>query len=382
MSDVVSSFEQGFKSDVITPDASLKNDRFMRALLRQPVDTTPVWMMRQAGRYLPEYKATRSQAGDFLSLCKNTELACEVTLQPLRRFALDAAILFSDILTIPDAMGLGLYFEEGEGPRFKKVIRTEADIAALPVIRPEESLDYVMKAVTAIRSALGGSVPLIGFSGSPWTLATYMIEGGSSREFRHSKEILYRSPELLHALLAHLARAVTDYLNAQIRAGAQVVQIFDSWGGALAHREYGEFSLKYMRQIIQGLIREYEGRPVPVILFTKGGGQWVSTMAESGADAIGLDWTTPLADARRMAAGRVALQGNLDPNALYGSPAAIRAAVERMLADAYAGLSPAECTGYIANLGHGITQWVDPTHAEIFVDAVHEFGQQYASSKG
>ncbi len=354
---------------------ALKNDRFIRALLRQPVDMTPVWMMRQAGRYLPEYKATRSQAGDFLSLCKNTDLACEVTLQPLRRFSLDAAILFSDILTVPDAMGLGLYFEEGEGPKFKKTVRTEADIVALPKIDPNDSLDYVMRAVSTIRSALGGSVPLIGFSGSPWTLATYMIEGGSSREFRHTKEMLYRSPELLHALLDKLTIAVTDYLNAQILAGAQVVQIFDSWGGALAHREFVEFSLNYMTKIIAGLIREHDGRRVPVIVFTKGGGQWILQMLDCGADALGLDWTTSLADARRVAAGRVALQGNLDPNTLYGSPAQIRQSVAAMLADAYAHDSGQ--TGYVANLGHGITQWVDPLHAGVFVDAVHELSQPY-----
>ncbi|WP_228254930.1 uroporphyrinogen decarboxylase [Aquirhabdus parva] len=353
----------------------MKNDRFIRALLRQPVDTTPVWMMRQAGRYLPEYKATRSQAGDFLSLCKNTDLACEVTLQPLRRFALDAAILFSDILTVPDAMGLGLYFEEGEGPKFKKTVRTEADIVALPKINPNDSLQYVMDAVSTIRSALGGSVPLIGFSGSPWTLATYMVEGGSSREFRHTKEMLYRTPELLHALLEKLAVAVTDYLNAQILAGAQVVQIFDSWGGALAHREYVEFSLKYMTKIISGLIRVHEGRSVPVIVFTKGGGQWIPQMIDSGADALGLDWTTSLADARKIAASRVALQGNLDPNTLYGSPEQIRKSVAAMLADAYA--SNQERTGYVANLGHGITQWVDPNHAGVFVDAVHELSAIY-----
>lgn len=353
---------------------TLKNDRFLRALLREPVDCTPVWMMRQAGRYLPEYQATRAQAGDFLSLCKNTELACEVTLQPLRRYALDAAILFSDILTIPDAMGLGLYFEQGEGPKFRRTVRTEQDIAALPALQPEQSLDYVMNAVSAIRSALGGQVPLIGFSGSPWTLATYMVEGGSSREFRFTKAMMYESPELLHALLGKLAVAVTDYLNAQIRAGAQAVQIFDSWGGALAHREYVEFSLNYMQQIINGLIREYDGRTVPVILFTKGGGQWLPQMLATGADALGLDWTTNLATARQVVQGKVALQGNLDPNTLYGSPQRIRAAVKAMLADAYADGVP---TGYVANLGHGITQWVNPEHAGVFVEAVHEFSADY-----
>ena len=352
------------------PQPALKNDRFLRALMREPVDVTPVWMMRQAGRYLPEYRATRAQAGDFLALCKNTELACEVTLQPLRRYALDAAILFSDILTIPDALGLGLYFEAGEGPKFRKTIRTEQDICALPKLNTLRDLDYVPRAVTAIRHALNGQVPLIGFSGSPWTLATYMIEGGSSKDYRYTKAMLYAQPELLHALLSHLAVSVTEYLNAQIMAGAQALQIFDSWGGTLAHREYVEFSLYYMQLIINGLIKEHDGRRIPVIVFTKGGGQWLPQMVESGADALGIDWTTSLADARRIVNGRVALQGNLDPATLYGSPERIRTAVKAMLADAY---QSGDKTGYIANFGHGITQWVDPEHAKIFVDAVHEF---------
>lgn len=352
----------------------LQNDRFLRALLQQPVDCTPVWMMRQAGRYLPEYKATRAQAGDFLSLCKNAELACEVTLQPLRRYPLDAAILFSDILTIPDALGLGLYFETGEGPRFHKTVRTEADLQGLSSFDADRDLDYVMRAVRTIRAALSGQVPLIGFSGSPWTLATYMVEGGSSKEFRYTKEMLYARPELLHALLSRLADAVIDYLNAQIRAGAQAVQIFDSWGGALAHREYETFSLQYMKRIVDGLIREFDGRRVPVILFTKGGGQWLDVMAATGADALGLDWTTPLNRARQQIAGRTALQGNLDPATLYGSPDRIRQAVSHMLADAY---SHGEKTGYVANLGHGITQWVDPAHAGVFVEAVHELSAPY-----
>lgn len=353
---------------------TLKNDRFLRALLREPVDTTPIWMMRQAGRYLPEYKATRAQAGDFLSLCKNTEFACEVTLQPLRRYDLDAAILFSDILTIPDALGLGLYFETGEGPKFKKTVRTEQDIQALPTLNAKSDLDYVMNAVSAIRSALGGQVPLIGFSGSPWTLATYMIEGGSSKDYRFTKEMLYKTPELLHALLDHLAVSVTDYLNAQIDAGAQAIQIFDSWGGALAHREYVEFSLNYMQKIVQGLKREKDGRRIPVILFTKGGGQWLDVMLETGADALGLDWTTRLDEARRLVNGRVALQGNLDPATLYGSPATIEKAVKAMLDDAY---RCGEKTGYVANLGHGITQWVNPDMPKIFVDTVHEYSAKY-----
>ncbi|MEB3753414.1 uroporphyrinogen decarboxylase [Acinetobacter sp. MD2(2019)] len=353
---------------------TLKNDRFLRALLREPVDTTPVWMMRQAGRYLPEYRATRAQAGDFLSLCKNTDFACEVTLQPLRRYDLDAAILFSDILTIPDALGLGLYFETGEGPKFKKTVRTAQDVAALPKLNAKSDLDYVMNAVTAIRSALGGSVPLIGFSGSPWTLATYMIEGGSSKDFRFTKQMMYAQPEVLHALLSHLADSVIDYLNAQIDAGAQAIQIFDSWGGALAHREYQAFSLQYMQKIIVGLKREHEGRKIPIIVFTKGGGQWLAPMIATGADALGLDWTTSLADARQAVQGRVALQGNLDPATLYGSPAIIQASVQAMLDDAYA---CGEKTGYVANLGHGITQWVEPERAKVFVDTVHEYSAKY-----
>ena len=353
---------------------TLKNDRFLRALLREPVDTTPVWMMRQAGRYLPEYRETRAQAGDFLSLCKNTEFACEVTLQPLRRYELDAAILFSDILTVPDALGLGLYFETGEGPKFHKTVRTEQDVANLPKINAKSDLAYVMNAVSAIRSALGGQVPLIGFSGSPWTLATYMVEGGSSKEFRFIKNMMYAQPEVLHALLDHLADSVIDYLNAQIDAGAQAIQIFDSWGGALAHREYIEFSLNYMTKIIAGLQREKDGHRIPIIVFAKGGGQWLEAMLTTGADAFGLDWTTPLYTARDVVAGRAALQGNLDPATLYGSAASIEKAVKAMLDDAY---SNGEKTGYIANLGHGITQWVDPAQPKIFVDTVHEYSAKY-----
>ena len=353
---------------------TLKNDRFLRALLREPVDTTPVWMMRQAGRYLPEYRETRAQAGDFLSLCKNTEFACEVTLQPLRRYELDAAILFSDILTIPDALGLGLYFETGEGPKFHKTVRTEQDVANLPKLNSKSDLAYVMNAVSTIRSALNGQVPLIGFSGSPWTLATYMVEGGSSKEFRFIKNMMYAQPEVLHALLDHLADSVIDYLNAQIDAGAQAIQIFDSWGGALAHREYIEFSLNYMTKIIAGLQREKDGQRIPLIVFTKGGGQWLETMLTTGADAFGLDWTTPLYTARDVVAGRAALQGNLDPAVLYGSAASIEKSVKAMLDDAYAN---GEKTGYIANLGHGITQWVDPAQPKIFVDTVHEYSTKY-----
>src|SRR5690554_754677 len=351
--------------------AELKNDRFLRALLREPVDVTPVWMMRQAGRYLPEYRATRAQAGDFLSLCKNRELACEVTLQPLERYDLDAAILFSDILTIPDAMGLGLYFEQGEGPRFKKVIRTEKDVAELPIPDAATDLDYVMAAVKEIRGALSGRVPLIGFSGSPWTLATYMVEGGSSKDFRHIKQMMYATPEVMHALLDKLAQSVTTYLNEQIRSGAQAVQIFDTWGGVLSGPMYQEFSLKYMKQIVDGLIREHEGRRVPVILFTKNGGQWLEVMAEAGADALGLDWTTNIDDARRRVGDRVALQGNMDPSVLYAPADRIRAGV----ADILQRFGPGN--GHVFNLGHGIHQFVDPESAKVFVDAVHELSAQY-----
>ncbi|VTN13134.1 Uroporphyrinogen decarboxylase [Raoultella terrigena] len=286
----------------------LKNDRYLRALLRQPVDVTPVWMMRQAGRYLPEYKATRAEAGDFMSLCKNAELACEVTLQPLRRYALDAAILFSDILTIPDAMGLGLYFETGEGPRFTSPITCRADVDKLPIPDPEDELGYVMNAVRTIRRELKGEVPLIGFSGSPWTLATYMVEGGSSKAFTVIKKMMYAEPKALHALLDKLAKSVTLYLNAQIKAGAQSVMIFDTWGGVLTGRDYQQFSLYYMHKIVDGLLRENEGRRVPVTLFTKGGGQWLEAIAETGCDALGLDWTTDIADARRRVGHKVALQ--------------------------------------------------------------------------
>ncbi len=349
----------------------LKNDRFLRALLKQPVDVTPVWMMRQAGRYLPEYRATRTRAGDFMGLCTNPDMACEVTLQPLDRYPLDAAILFSDILTIPDAMGLGLYFETGEGPKFHKPVRTEADIAALSVIKPEQDLPYVIDAVKTIRRELNGRVPLIGFSGSPWTLATYMIEGGSSRDFRRAKEMLYNQPQIMHRLLDVLADSVTVYLNAQIQAGAQAVQIFDTWGGALSHTAYQEFSLKYLRKIVNGLIREHEGRQVPVILFTKGGGQWLESMAATGATALGLDWTTDITAARRRVGDKVALQGNMDPSILYASPERIRAEVAAILAGYGKG------SGHVFNLGHGITPEVDPEHAGVFIRAVHELSGEY-----
>ena len=310
----------------------LQNDVFLRALLKQDVDYTPVWMMRQAGRYLPEYRATRAQAGDFLSLCKNTELATEVTIQPLERFDLDAAILFSDILTIPDAMGLGLYFAEGEGPKFERPIRTEADVAALQVADMDK-LRYVTDAVSSIRKALNGRVPLIGFSGSPFTLACYMIEGGGSKEFRLIKTMMYQRPDLLHKILDVLADSVIVYLNAQIAAGAQAVQIFDTWGGALSHVAYREFSLRYMQKIVAGLTREAEGRQVPVIAFTKGGGLWLEAMADIGVDALGLDWTVDLGAARERVGDKVTLQGNFDPMALFGTPESIEQEVARILAE-------------------------------------------------
>ena len=349
----------------------LKNDRFLRALARQPVDRTPIWMMRQAGRYLPEYRATRKQAGSFLDLCKNDELACEVTLQPLRRYPMDAAILFSDILTVPDALGLGLYFEEGEGPRFRKTVRSEADLAGLNTITAEDDLDYVMAAVRTIRRELNGQVPLIGFSGSPWTLATYMVEGGSSKDFAHVKTMAYDQPELMHQLLSLLADAVADYLSAQIRAGAQAVQIFDTWGGSLSAAGYREFSLKYMQRVISRLPAEADGRKVPVIVFTKGGGQWLPAIADCGAQAVGIDWTTDIGVARQLVGGSVALQGNMDPAMLFASPARIREEVGSILA-AY-GHGP----GHVFNLGHGITPGVNPDHVTAFVEAVQELSPQY-----
>ena len=349
----------------------LKNDRFLKALAREKVDVTPVWMMRQAGRYLPEYRSIRKQAGDFLSLCQNPELACEVTLQPLRRYAFDAAILFSDILTIPDAMGQGLYFTEGEGPKFRKVIRSAADVDNLPDVNIADELSYVTDAVALIRKELNGSVPLIGFSGSPWTLATYMIEGGGSKDFRFAKQFLYNHPEAMHLLLDKLALAVTDYLNAQIRAGAQALQIFDTWGGILTSAAYREFSLDYMSKIIGGLTTENEGRKVPVIVFTKNGGQWLQAIADCACQAIGLDWTTDIGTARSQVGERVALQGNMDPTLLYASTDSIRREVATILKSFGAG------SGHVFNLGHGITPEVDPEHVAVFVEAVHELSSQY-----
>jgi len=327
--------------------------------------------MRQAGRYLPEYKATRAQAGSFMDLCKNPELACEVTIQPLERFPLDAAILFSDILTVPDAMGLGLYFAEGEGPNFERPLRTPADIEKLFVPDPEGELKYVMDAVRTIRRELNGRVPLIGFAGSPWTLATYMVEGKSSKEYAITKGMMYSDPASLHKILDITARSVTSYLNAQIAAGAQAVMVFDSWGGALSHEAYKEFSLHYMQQIVDGLTRENDGRKVPVILFTKGGGLWLESMADTGCDALGLDWTVDIGDARARVGDRVALQGNMDPAVLYGTPERIRQEVATILQRYGTG------SGHIFNLGHGIHQFVDPENAGVFVEAVHELSGQY-----
>lgn len=351
--------------------AFLKNDRFLRALLRQPVDRTPLWLMRQAGRYLPEYRATRTRAGNFMRLCQAPELACEVTLQPLDRFPLDAAILFSDILTVPDAMGLGLYFTEGEGPRFQRPVQDGSAIRALGVPDPEQELGYVMDAVRLIRRELDGRVPLIGFSGSPWTLATYMVEGGSSKNFSRVKGLIYDQPELAHLLLGKTADAVTQYLNAQVMAGAQALMIFDTWGGVLTPSGYQEFSLAYMARIVAGLIRERDGRRVPVILFTKGGGQWLEAMADTGCDGLGIDWTLDLGDARRRVGDRVALQGNLDPCVLYAGPERIRAEVARVLASYGAG------PGQVFNLGHGIPPDVDPAHTAALVEAVRELSPAY-----
>lgn len=354
---------------------TLKNDRFLRALAQEPVDVTPVWMMRQAGRYLPEYRATRQKAGDFLSLCQTPQLACEVTMQPLRRYAFDAAILFSDILTIPDAMGQGLYFSEGEGPKFRKVIRSAVDVERLPEVNISSELAYVTDAVRLIRSELNGAVPLIGFSGSPFTLATYMIEGGGSKDFRVAKQFMYENPEAMHLLLDKLAAAVTDYLNAQIRAGAQAVQIFDTWGGILTTQGYQQFSLLYLRKIVAGLVNENEGRKVPCIIFTKNGGQWLESIADSGCQAVGLDWTTEIGIARARIGSKVALQGNMDPSMLYASPAAIRHEVGNILA------SFGEGEGHVFNLGHGITPEVDPVHVSVFVEAVHELSSQYHKNR-
>lgn len=350
---------------------TLKNDTLIRALLKQPVEYTPVWLMRQAGRYLAEYNATRARAGDFLALCKNPAFATEVTLQPLARFPLDAAILFSDILTIPDAMGLGLYFAQGEGPMFERPLRNEKEIHALAVPDPATELRYVIDAVSEIRNALDNRVPLIGFSGSPFTLACYMVEGRGGTEFREIKTMLYQRPELLHHILDINAQAVTAYLNAQIESGAQAVMIFDTWGGTLSHAAYREFSLHYMQQIISGLIREYNDTVIPSIVFTKGGGLWLEAIASIGCNAVGLDWTIDIGEARRRVGSKVALQGNLDPSVLFASPEVITAEVKKILA------SYGNGSGHVFNLGHGISQFTPPDNAAALVEAVHTLSREF-----
>lgn len=351
--------------------SQLQNDTFLKALMRQSTDYTPVWMMRQAGRYLPEYKASRKTAGSFLQLCKSPDFATEVTLQPLDRYPLlDASILFSDILTVPDAMGLGLYFEEGEGPKFERTLREEADIQKLTV--PDMAkLQYVFDAVSQIRKTINGRVPLIGFSGSPWTLATYMVEGKGGTDFLNIKKMAYARPDLLHHILETTAQTVIQYLNAQIAAGAQAVMIFDSWGGALSHNAYKEFSLNYMQKIVAGLTRNNEGRKVPSVVFTKGGALWLEAQAEIGADALGLDWTVDIGSARKRVGDNVALQGNLDPAILLSTPEAIEKEVAAILA------SYGHGNGHVFNLGHGITQWTPPENAAAMLAAVREHSRQY-----
>lgn len=350
---------------------ALKNDTLIRALLRQPTPYTPVWIMRQAGRYLPEYNATRKRAGSFLTLAKNPDLATEVTLQPLTRFPLDAAILFSDILTIPDAMGLGLYFAEGEGPKFERPLRDETAISRLCVPDPHETLGYVLEAVKQIRQALNNTVPLIGFSGSPYTLACYMIEGGGSDDFRTIKSMLYARPDLLHRVLDINAKSVIAYLNAQIEAGAQAVMVFDTWGGALSDAAYREFSLEYLRRVIGGLHREWNGQTVPNIVFTKGGGLWLEDIAAIGCNAVGLDWTVNLAAARQRIGDQVALQGNLDPAVLFSNTETIATQAGMVLEQFGRG------AGHVFNLGHGVSQFTPPEHVGALVEAVHALSRAY-----
>ena len=352
--------------------APLKNDVFLRSLLREPVPYTPTWLMRQAGRYLPEYNATRARAGSFMGLAQNPDYAAEVTLQPLERYPLDAAILFSDILTVPDAMGLGLSFAQGEGPRFAHPVRTEQDVAKLAV--PDlEKLRYVFDAVALIRKQLDGRVPLIGFAGSPFTVACYMVEGKGSDDYRLIKGMLYARPDLLHKILDINAQTTAQYLNAQIEAGAQAVMIFDSWGGVLADGLFQQFSLQYTQRVVAALKREREGRRVPVIVFTKGGGQWLESIAACGADAVGLDWTVDLSAARRRVSDSVAFQGNLDPIALFGGEQAIRAEVRRVL-DAF---GPVRKGGHVFNLGHGISQFTPPEAVETLVDEVRLYSPMF-----
>ncbi len=348
--------------------AVLKNDLLLRALLREPTPRRPIWLMRQAGRYLPEYRATRARMGNsFLAMCTNPDVACEITLQPVDRYPLDAAILFSDILTIPHAMNLGLQFEAGEGPKFERPVRSAADIAKLGVPDPGSELKYVIDAVALVRRELGGRIPLIGFAGSPWTVATYMVEGGGSKTFGQIKRMMYEAPRDLHRLLEVLAGSTILYLNAQIAAGAQAVMLFDTWGGVLTPAQYEEFSLRYMAEVIDALTRKAAGRQVPNIVFTKGGGAWVGKIAAIGCDAVGLDWTTDLAAAREAVGGRVALQGNLDPAALFAAPETLRAETLRVLASYGAG------AGHVFNLGHGITPDVDPERVAVLVDTVQSY---------
>ncbi len=349
----------------------LKNDTFLRALLRQPTAYTPTWLMRQAGRYLPEYCATRARAGSFLNLCKSPRLATEVTLQPLARYNLDAAILFSDILTVPDAMGLGLYFAEGEGPKFERPLREEWAIRDLKAPDPHDHLRYVIDAVAEIRRALDGSVPLIGFSGSPFTLSCYMIEGEGSDSYPQVKRMMYGRPDLMHHILEVTAQAVIDYLNAQIEAGAQAVMVFDSWGGMVSQAAYLEFSLPYMARIMTGLTREREGRIVPRIVFTKGGGLWLERIAGCGCDAVGLDWTIDIGEARRRVGDKVALQGNMDPGILLTTPEAVAAEAKAILA------SFGQGSGHVFNLGHGISQHTPPENVSVLVETVRETSRAY-----
>jgi uroporphyrinogen decarboxylase len=361
--------------------APLQNDTFLRACLRQPTTHTPVWLMRQAGRYLPEYRATRAQAGSFMGLATHTDYATEVTLQPLERYALDAAILFSDILTVPDAMGLGLSFQQGEGPRFAHPVRDEAAVKALAV--PDMAkLRYVFDAVTSIRKALNGRVPLIGFSGSPWTLACYMVEGAGSDDYRQVKTMLYSRPDLMHQILAVNADSVATYLNTQIDAGAQAVMVFDSWGGVLADGAFQSFSLDYTRRVVQQLQRDKDGQRVPVIVFTKGGGLWLDQIADLGADVVGLDWTVNLAHARARVGAKVALQGNLDPNVLFAPPAVVQAEAIKVL-DSFGPPQRADggWDGHVFNLGHGISQFTPPEHVAALVDAVHSHSRQQRASR-
>ncbi|RCS56654.1 uroporphyrinogen decarboxylase [Parvibium lacunae] len=358
----------------MTQFAPLQNDTFLRALLRQPVPYTPQWLMRQAGRYLPEYCATRKQAGSFLNLCKNPELACEVTLQPLRRYPLDAAILFSDILTVPDAMGLGLYFAEGEGPKFDRPLRTEADVAQLRAPDVHSTLGYVFDAVTTIRHALGGKVPLIGFSGSPWTLACYMVEGGGSDDFRTIKTMLYQRPDLLKRIIEVNVQAVADYLNAQIAAGAQAVMVFDTWGGVLADGLYQTYSLNPMREVLSRLTREVDGQVIPRIVFTKGGGIWLEEIAKIGTDGVGLDWTVNLQNARQRTQDQVALQGNMDPFSLFGTPAAVEQEAKRVL-EGYG--QHTQHSGHVFNLGHGINQFTPPENVAVLAETVRNYSRKF-----